>query len=284
MNATGTALPEKRSELEQQATDRCAGDPSLVLIYRKAHLKVAEIFDGTDMFNRKGADAVDIVRYRFRARPVPGSLCAECYTLWLNLENDPKYLLANMSRATRWQIRRAERERLCYEFTSTPTRSWIVQFFDFYELFVKSKKLKWSVDRRRFLAILSQNALDLSRVSSPEGRVLVWHAHLRSGRYVSLDSSASLFRREVRSMAAYIGRANRLHHWLDVLRFRDEGFAIYDFGGWYAGRQNEELLRINRFKESFGGKVVFHYKCDQGLTRKGALALWLMRSFLQNLF
>ena len=82
-------------------------------------------------------------------------------------------------------------------------------------------------------------------------------------------------------MAAYIGRANRLHHWLDVLRFRDEGFAIYDFGGWYAGRENEELLRINCFKESFGGKVVFHYKCDQGLSWKGSLALWLRRSFLQ---
>ena len=76
-------------------------------------------------------------------------------------------------------------------------------------------------------------------------------------------------------MAAYIGRANRLHHWLDVLRFRDEGFAIYDFGGWYAGTANDELLRINRFKESFGGEVVLQYNCDQALSWKGMLALWL---------
>jgi hypothetical protein len=78
-------------------------------------------------------------------------------------------------------------------------------------------------------------------------------------------------------MAAYISKANRLHHWLDVLRFRDEGFAIYDFGGWYAGRENEELLRINRFKESFGGVLVPQYNCDQGLSWKGVQALWFLQ-------
>jgi hypothetical protein len=197
------------------------------------------------------------------------------------LKDDPKYLLAKMSRPTRSQIRRAEREGVRYEFISTPIRSWTEQFLDFYELFAKSRKLK-SIDRRRLLAILGQNALDFSRVSSPDGRVLVWHANLRSGRYACCLYSASLFRREAKRTAAYIGRANRLHHWLDVLRFRDEGFSIYDFGGWYAGRENEQLLRINRFKESFGGELVLHYNCDQGLSWMGALALWLRRSFLQN--
>jgi len=179
-----------------------------------------------------------------------------------------------MRRSTRSQIRRALGEGFSYEFTSTPTRSWAEEFFDFYDSFARSKNLKWSVDRQRFLAFLRQGALDLSRVSFPDGRVLVWHAHLRSGRYIVLHSSASLFRREPKPTAACIGRANRLHHWLDLLRFRDEGFAIYDFGGWYAGRQNEALLRINRFKESFGGEVVVQYNCDRGLTWKGTLGLW----------
>src|ERR1700719_2430947 len=105
MSVAATGMPEKRSETEDIV--RCARDlnetQSPVVTYRKGHLKVAEIFfDGTEAFNRRGADAVDIVRYRFRARPVPGSLCAESYTLWLNLEDDPKYLLAKMNRATRW--------------------------------------------------------------------------------------------------------------------------------------------------------------------------------------
>ena len=255
------------------------GPPSPVVTYRKAYLRVAEVFfDGT------GADTVDVVRYKFRARPVPGSRWAKFYTLWLNLEDNPKYLLAGMSRATRAQIRRAQREGLCYEFASAPTSAWVKQFFDFYDSFAESKNLQSSVDRRRVLGLLSQNALDLSRISSPDGRVLVWHANLRSGRYACCLHSASLFRREGKNMAASIGRANRLHHWSDMLRFRAEGFATYDFGGWYPGTQNEALLRVNRFKKSFGGELVLTYNCDHGLTWKGILALWFQGSCIQNQF
>jgi hypothetical protein len=78
-------------------------------------------------------------------------------------------------------------------------------------------------------------------------------------------------------MAAYFGRANRLHHWSDILRFRDERFAIYDFGGWYPGTHDQALLRVNLFKESFGGELVTQYNCDQGVTWKGNLGLWLAR-------
>jgi hypothetical protein len=219
----------------------------------------------------------DVLRYKFRPTPVPHSRCAKCYTLWLNLQDHPKYLLSKMSHTTRSEIRRAQREGLCYEFTSTPTSTWAEQFFDFYDLFARSKNLKPSVDRRRVLWFLMKGALDLSRVSSSDGRVLVWHAHVRSGRYACCLYSASLFRREAKSMAAYFARANRLHHWSDMLRFRDAGFAIYDFGGWYPGTHDQALLRVNRFKESFGGELVTQYNCDQGVTWKGALGLWLAR-------
>jgi hypothetical protein len=182
-----------------------------------------------------------------------------------------------MSRATRWQIRRAQKENFGYEFASTPTRNWAEKFFEFYDSFARSKNVRFSVDRDRALGFLNQGVLDLSYVSSPDGHVLVWHAHLRSGSYVALHSSASLFRCESHSAAAYISKANRLHHWLDLLRFRDEGFAIYDFGGWYPGKQNDALLRVNRFKESFGGELVVQYNCDQALTWKGAIGLWFAR-------
>jgi hypothetical protein len=250
---------------------------SPIVRYQKARLRVAEVF-----FDGAGTDIVDIVRYKFRPIPVPGSRWAKFYSLWLNLDNTPNCLLAGMSRATRSQIRRAEREGLCYEFSSTPSTSLVEQFFDFYDSFAKSKNLESSVDRRRILGLLSQNALDLSRISSPNGRVLVWHANLRSGKYACCLHSASLFRREEKTMAAYIGRANRLHHWSDILRFRDEGFATYDFGGWYPGTQDQALLRVNRFKKSFGGELVVQYNCDQGLTWKGILALWLRSSYFEN--
>jgi len=253
--------------------------PSLVVTDRKAKLRVAEVF-----FDGRGPDAVDVVRYKFRACPVPGSRWTTFYTLWFNLEDSPKSLLSRMSRATRSQIRRASTEGFRYEFASTPTSTWIEEFFDFHDSFAQSKNLNSPVDRRRVLALLSQNALDLSRISSPDGRVLVWHANLRSGRHACCLYSASLLRREAKSMAAYIGRANRLHHWSDMLRFRDEGFAVYDFGGWYPGTENQPLLRVNRFKKSFGGELVLQYNCDEGVTWKGALALWLRAHVFETQF
>ncbi len=46
-----------------------------------------------------------------------------------------------------------------------------------------------------------------------------------------------------------IGRGNRMLHWKDILAFKAEGKNVYDFGGWYAGQEDEALLRINQFKE-----------------------------------
>jgi hypothetical protein len=256
--------------------------PSPVVTYRKAHLKVAEsFFQGADAFNARGDAGVDVVRHRSCSRPVAACQSAESYTLWVNLKENPKYLLARMSRTTRSQIRRAEREDLRYEFNSRPTSTWTEQFFDFYEIFANSKKLH-SVDRRKVLAMISQSALDLSRMSTRDGRVLVWHAHLRCGAYACCLYSASLFRGESKSMAGYIGRANRLHHWYDMLRFRDEGFSVYDLGGWYPGKDNEALLRVNRFKKGFGAGLVLNYNCDQGLSWKGVIALWLRGLFLRT--
>lgn len=46
-----------------------------------------------------------------------------------------------------------------------------------------------------------------------------------------------------------------------------------DFGGWYAGREDTDKLRVNRFKESFGGEAVYEYNADRANTWKGAAAL-----------
>jgi hypothetical protein len=66
-----------------------------------------------------------------------------------------------------------------------------------------------------------------------------------------------------------IGRANRFHHWMDILDFQDEGMFQFDFGGWYPGSKDEARLSINRFKESFGGEVRTTYNGERALSSKG---------------
>jgi len=43
----------------------------------------------------------------------------------------------------------------------------------------------------------------------------------------------------------------------------------YDLGGWYHKADDEEKLRINRFKEGFGGQVQQNYLCVAYPTWKG---------------
>ncbi len=53
--------------------------------------------------------------------------------------------------------------------------------------------------------------------------------------------------------------------------------SIYDFGGWYEGREDEERLRINAFKESFGGTVAQGWNAERLITLKARIAFLLAR-------
>ena len=239
-----------------------------MLRYKKGVLAISEfLFDESVI-----AASADIVRYRFRPEPIPGVRCVESYTLRIDLQAEPTLLLARMNHTTQYEIRRAEREELTYEFASIPDKDWKKQFFQFLASFGKPKGLT-TADRAWISALLDQKLLDLSRIWSPTtGRALVWHAYIRAAKTARLTHSASLFRER---NSAYLGRAHRLHHWCDMLRFREEGLTTYDFGGWYPGTHDSGLLGINRFKQGFGGRIAREYNGDLALTWKGDMALRL---------
>jgi len=44
-------------------------------------------------------------------------------------------------------------------------------------------------------------------------------------------------------------------HWFDIQYFKTYSFINYDFGGWYSGSTDIKKLRINKFKEEFGGEI-----------------------------
>jgi len=48
---------------------------------------------------------------------------------------------------------------------------------------------------------------------------------------------------------------------------------LYDFGGWYQGRDDQELLRINAFKEEFGGRHVREFHAAVPITLRGRAVL-----------
>jgi hypothetical protein len=241
-----------------------------MVIYEKSRLKVAEVF-----FDEAAEGlAADIIRYHHRTAPLARANGAELQTLWIDLTAEPESILAGMNADTRHKIRRAGRDGVGYEFQSRPDEVWTAEFFGFYDRFASVKGLA-PANRTRLTAMREQRVLDLSRMRGEDGQVLVWHAHVRGYDRVRLLHSASAFRELDKDAATRVGRANRLHHWADMQRFRGDGVTTYDFGGWYAGEADEAKLRINEFKRGFGGQVVAQYNADRPGTWKGAAALSL---------
>ncbi len=86
-----------------------------------------------------------------------------------------------------------------------------------------------------------------------------------------LSHSASLYRGRDKDFRNLVGRANRLHHFKDMLFFKGNACNLYDFGGWYAGTEDQERLMINRFKEEFGGQKVLQYNAVLNRTWRAKL-------------
>jgi hypothetical protein len=241
-----------------------------VIIYKKAFLRCGEAW-----FDEKTDGArLDLLWYRQRENPVSDARCREFYTILINLRKDPDALLADMHGDTRYQIRRAAaKDALSYESLDTKAPDSLVRFCDFYDEFATQKN-RAKVDREHLMLLVENKSLDLSRVSRDNCGSLVWHAHFRTRDKVRLLYSASHYRAACTSaQRSFIGRANRHHHWQDILRFKAEGISTYDFGGWYEGSADQEKLRINDFKEKFGGEIVKQFNCVRAVTIRGKLAI-----------
>jgi hypothetical protein len=248
-----------------------------MIVYTKKFIRFAEAWGDEKL----SATNLDIARFFQCRSPINGSLCREFHTILLDLSPDADRLLGGMKRVTRYEVRRAAaKDNFIFEFVDSRERDSLGRFVAFYDRFAQQKAQPPA--NRSWLSLMSTaGSLRLSLISDPNGDELVWHAyHYGPGR-ATLLHSASLFRASGDSAERNrIARANRYQHWRDMLQLKEENISIYDFGGWYFGEENTERLRINSFKEMFGGRVVKNYICETPLTAKGKLFLYIRTKLL----
>jgi hypothetical protein len=247
----------------------------MIVLERSLYRTAVVFFD-----DRPDLRGVDIVRYFHRREPI-GARVSDSPTLLIDLTRTCDALLADMRKDTRYEIRRAEeKDRITYQRLGSSDGATLLRFYDAYDRFAALKNLA-PADRRALTAYAHGGILDLSTVTSPDGVVLVWHAYIRHQSRARLLHSASTLRETADKQArALLGRANRFHHWQDMLRFKQAGYREYDLGGWAKDPPNEELRQVNRFKESFGGRVADEYNSVVGRTIKGRLVLKLERAYV----
>jgi hypothetical protein len=244
--------------------------PKLVHYCTRTGVSIAELWyraDAADIHQ-------DLVRYVGLEQPIDGAWrTEEFWTIWIDLRTAHDDLFANMHRTTRLEIRRAADYRFDYNHWYRDAGAHVEEFADFYDRFAEAKQLR-PVDRIWLRSHVAAGTLDLSCVTNSDGRSLAWHAHYRDLAHAQVVMSASCFRDSHRSaFRRMVSRAHRYLHWQDIQRFQRSGLSVYDLGGWYSGRTNQDLLRVNEFKEGFGGALVKTFNCVRPFTWTGALHL-----------
>ena len=219
----------------------------------------------------------DIVRYCQALSP-PCPDCTEFYTLVTDLKQEEKSLWAGLKKETRYEVRRAqEKDALKLEVWDGQCPSFLNDFIAYYNGFTIKKSLP-PLDRRHLELFVNAGRIDLSRSLSSTGEILVCHAHYRHKGRVRLLYSASHFRgNDDSTFRASVGRANRWLHWQDMVRYKVAGYSWYDWGGWYQGREDADRLRINHFKESFGGEILCTYNGEVLLSTKAKVLAFVAK-------
>lgn len=219
---------------------------------------------------RTGAD---IVRYRHRPNAPEGIVCSPQSTLLVDLSRPEEDLLAGAKKDLRYEIRRAGRDGVTCAVADARYPAVRRQVCAF--------GAEWAQQRGRdmpdadWYELLGEaGMLDLSSAAGPDGGVLVWHVHYVAARHARLVAMYThRLGMEQASLRQLVGRANRLLHWENIVRFRGAGLAVYDFGGWYDGTDDEALLKVNAYKEEFGGARAVQFNAEQALTVRGRVAM-----------
>lgn len=105
-------------------------------------------------------------------------------------------------------------------------------------------------------SMVASNVLAIS-VAYIEGKPVAYHGYVTGDGIARLLYSVSVFRGcEDNALRNAIGRANRLLHYEDMLRFKELGYTVYDWGGYAT---DPALENINSFKAGFGGSLASRY-------------------------
>ena len=219
----------------------------------------------------------DIIRYNQAPLPIPGAHCNPFSTIIVDLASSKDELFSNLKSHTRQKIRRSEKDGIVYEFCDNGNRDVVVKFADHLDRCRDLKNLP-RVSRERLFILGRQKVLDLSWIRDQLGNVLCASSYVITPFRLRGLFAGALYRNTTDpARRTMIGRANRLLYWSDIMRFKEAGFRSFDFGGYYTGSGNEEKLRVNGFKEEFGGRIVHEFNCERGITLRGKFMLWAMR-------
>lgn len=217
----------------------------------------------------KGAD---LMVFYCASQALGAGQVRDVYSLEIDLQQQEDDIWKGFKSNTRNEINRSKKDGIVFEAWTNPSPEIFQQFLNFYREWA-TERGRYGVGATWFSEYARHNVICLTRASSPDHTPLVWHSYLKVEDRVRLLHSVSRVNTVDPEFRKVIGRANRFLHWMDILEWRNRGVRQYDFGGWYHGNEDEKLLRINAFKEGFGGTQTHRYHSMRAVSLMGTLFL-----------
>ena len=186
------------------------------------------------------------------------------YTLELNLENDIDTISSKFNKQIRQQVKIAEKEGVTCYFHND-----VQGFVEFFNDFAK-KKDTWLTSEQRIRDMGDQ--IKLSFAVNHAGIILAAHSYIIDNEIGIVRQLHSATKRlDEDYNRNLIGRANKYLTVTDIFYFKQNGFKIFDFGGFAKDTENESLKGINNFKLQFGGDLTTctnYYSINYWLLKK----------------
>jgi len=170
-------------------------------------------------------------------------------------------IYSHINRTFKYHIRKAEKLQFTFRKANLD-QELISMYLDSFHKFALRKKLhhlpSWKVK-----ALVKSGNFILTVVEK-DSKIFTMHAYVHDNHRIRLITSHTVSDSEDETIMGY---CNKFHHWQDMVYFKHQGFAWYDFGGV---SKNEDDGR-NYFKQSFGGEpqVFYHF-----ITCNGLMKLW----------
>lgn len=216
----------------------------------------------------------DVLKLCDLPAPFPGVANEYRPTILIDLHLPEEDLWIELTPPTRKMIRQAERLGIVVEDVSELSETVWDEFLAAYGKLWRRKNQAGALGVGQIRDLIARGRFVLTRSRDSEGHILSWHSYVMTAGRARLQTTISdIDAARGTEWNKLVGRAHRLHHWQDMVRFKAQGVGCYDFGGVYRGTKDEQQIKIAHFKQLFGGYFADTYDAVVPLTRKGRLAL-----------
>lgn len=183
----------------------------------------------------------------------------EFYTVLIDLNANETELWSGIYHRTQTEINSFLTNQVySHKLIWNPTKIELEQYIQLLDEFNSLKSIR-KAEKFRLKAYSENGILVISCIEQDGKHVCVNFYRITKQRAANIYSFNLKHKYLSSFSASYFGRAHRALHWLDILEFKKLGVQQYDFCGWYSGTEDQELLRINQFKELFSKNIVKEY-------------------------